>query len=569
MFVTVTAVKPVTPGADNPYADIRLGMAELKVSPAELVLNVELKPQNDSFTPGETAVYDISVTDYQGNPVQANLSLALVDLAVLTLKADNAPTIQDAFYQAQPLYSQTSGGLFISGEGLEAELPVEGGGFGGGGGDVAEEALSRAVGDEEERVRRDFPDTAYWQATLLTDENGQAEVEIPLPDSLTTWRLSSKAVTDNTLVGQSSTDIVVTLPLLIRPVTPRFFTVGDVVQIGAIVNNNTASAIEATVSLAETGLADSPADQIVTVPANGRSLVRWEMTVEDVTEADLTFRVEGGGFRDATKPTFGVGPDNVIPVYRYDAEDIVGSSGVVEEKGRQVEAVLVPPNADLRRGAVDVTLSPSLAAALLDSLNYLEEEWPYESACAHAVADRLLPNAVTARALGELNLGDAGLQSRLDTLIPQQIGRIADLALPGGGWGWCYSGERNDYLTAYVLFALVQARDAGYAIPPRVIGDAARYLDGELTEPKGYTPVSDANRQVFFLYVMHLLDADYSDLYDQYVNEQRDFLSPYAKALLANIYYDLGSNPDNLELLLNDLNDSAILSATGTHWEDA
>ena len=53
-----------------------------------------------------------------------------------------------------------------------------------------------------------------------------------MPDSVTTWRLSSKAVssydaTGETLVGQSSSDVVATLPLLIRPVTPRFFVVGD------------------------------------------------------------------------------------------------------------------------------------------------------------------------------------------------------------------------------------------------------------------------------------------------------------------------------------------------------
>ena len=39
------------------------------------------------------------------------------------------------------------------------------------------------------------------------------------------------------------------LPLIIRPVTPRFFTVGDTLSLGANLNNNTDAAIEATVSL--------------------------------------------------------------------------------------------------------------------------------------------------------------------------------------------------------------------------------------------------------------------------------------------------------------------------------
>ncbi len=567
VHLTLTAVKPVTPGTDYPYADIRVGMVEIKVSIQRLTLNVALNARSAQFVPGETAVYDITVTDYLGRPVQATLSLALVDLAVLTLKPDNAPPIQEAFYSPLPIYSQIGSSLIVSGEGLEPELPVESGGLGGGGGDMATEALSRALGDEEERVRRDFPDTAYWRATIVTDANGRTQVEIPLPDSLTTWRLSSKAVTSDTLVGQNSVDVIVTLPLLLRPITPRFFTVGDVAQIGAIVNNNTNNPIEATVSLAATGLSGDLANKTVSVPANGRTLVRWQVTVEDGTEADLTFRVSGGGFSDATKPPFGIGPNNVIPIYRYDAEDIVGSAGVLEQAGRQVEAVLVPPNADLRRGTVNITLSPSLAAALLDSLTALEFD-VYDTACAHALASHLLPNAVTARALRDLNL-EPKLRDQLDSLIPQQIAQILARQLPDGGWGWCYSSEQDNYLTAYVLFALVQAADAGYSVPQDVF-DNGRFLLGYLVEkqPTRLTAAHEINEQIFYLYTLYLMGSDYPDLYDAYVATRRDLLSPYAKAMLAEIYHGTDYTPANLTILLNDLNDSAIFSATGTHWED-
>lgn len=79
-------------------------------------------------------------------------------------------------------------------------------------------------------------------------------MEIPLPDSLTTWRLSSKAVTNNTLVGQSSVDVQVSKPVLLRPVTPRFFTVGDELTLGATVHNNTGAQIDMRVSLTAEGV---------------------------------------------------------------------------------------------------------------------------------------------------------------------------------------------------------------------------------------------------------------------------------------------------------------------------
>jgi alpha-2-macroglobulin len=522
VFVGVTAVKPVNPDdEERPFADIRTGLIELTVSPEQQALNLTVTPRETELEPGETAVFDLQVTNFAGQPTQAELSLALVDLAVLSLKPDNAPHILEAFYKSQPLYSRTGSGLMVSGEGMPLELPEEFLGGGGGGGDMAAEAaLGRAAGDEDE-VRRDFRDTAYWEAKLFTDSSGQLTVEIPLPDNLTTWRLSSKVVTaEDTLVDQSYADITVSLPLLLRPVTPRFFTVGDVAQIGAIVNNRTEAPVEATVSLTAEGFVESSfADQTITIPANGRELVRWPVTVDDVAYADLTFRVAGGGYSDATKPTFGVGPDNMIPVYRYNAPDNVATSGVMDEAGRRVEAILLPANADDRRGTVDVQLNASLAAAMIEALTALNNEY-YDPQCAPGVIDRLLPNVATARAINELGLDEAALQAELDGLITAGIAQLEQLAKADGGWGWCYSAESDHWLTAYGLLSLVKAEEAGYVVGgggrfgaggASAISNAIGYLQRQLQNPARLDRPEWANRQAFFLYVLAEAGEDVVD----------------------------------------------------------
>lgn len=567
VFVSIVAVQGADSSAGE-FADIRLGITELVVPPQRLTLNVSLTPRDDILAPGETVTYDILVTDYAGQPVQAELSLALVDLAVLTLQEDNAPPIVEAFYPRQPLRSRTGSGLFVTGEGLAVEIPQEqlGRGGGGGGGEVAQAARGL---QEEDDVRRNFPDTAFWQADLTTDENGSATVDIPLPDSVTTWRLSSKAVTTDSLVGQTSVDIVATLPLLVRPVTPRFLTVNDQIQLGAIVNNNTSQSLDVEVTLDADGVSlDGDATQTVTVGANSQQLVRWEVTVDDVSYADLTFRAEGGEYSDATKPTFGEGPNQLIPVYRYDAEDLVGTSGVLEEAGRRVEAILVPPQVDAREGSVEIQLSPSLAAAIVESLEVVNDDIEIESACAHGVVDQFVPNLVTVRALRELGVEDAGLEGQLDDMARRSIERLAALQMGDGGWGWCFADESNDYLTAYVLFGLAKAQEAGYDL-------AAIELDralGRLTieDPQQITGASEANRQAWFLYVRaELQEGDEAQL-DALFEEHRDVLDPYARAYLALAYEVLGAHgSDNQNTLLADLSNSAILSATGAHWEDA
>ncbi len=568
-FVTVTAIKGVD-DSNNPYPEMRLGIAELPVSTEQQALTVTLTPQQDTFGPGETAVYTINVTDYQGNPVQAEVSLALVDLAVLTLKDDNAPNILDAFYAEQPYRSRIGSGLIFSGEGYPIEIPVEQLGLGGGGGgEAADTALARSTSNDDEGVRQDFPDTAFWQASLATDADGQATVEIPLPDNLTTWRLSSKAVTPDTLVGQSSVDIVTTLPLLVRPVTPRFFTMGDQVELGAIVNNNTGTELETAVTLEATGVTlNGPETQTVTVPANGQMLVRWPVTVGNVAGVDLTFRVEGGEYSDASKPTFGDGGD--IPVYRYTGDDVVATAGQLDEVGNRVEAILLPPGVDPAQGEVAITLSPSLAAALVDSIK-LNNDLDYSTLCAYAVTDRLLPNAALLGLAQQLPAADldAADVAESETIVQRSVSQLEELVLADGGWGWCSSVESDPWLTAYALFGLAQARELGYSARASVLENAANYLVAQLVIPSPQVTAYEVNRQAFFLYVLAQLDADIVPDLDRLVEENRSLLDPYARALVASAYADLGIMDDRVDTLLNDLNDSAVVSATGTHWQDA
>ena len=65
-------------------------------------------------------------------------------------------------------------------------------------------------------LRRNFPDTAYWNPSVVTDADGNAKVTLTLPDSLTTWRMTARGLSTDTRVGQSVEDLVSTKPLLVR-----------------------------------------------------------------------------------------------------------------------------------------------------------------------------------------------------------------------------------------------------------------------------------------------------------------------------------------------------------------
>ncbi|MBI3764136.1 MAG: Ig-like domain-containing protein, partial [Chloroflexi bacterium] len=277
VFVSVVIVKGVD--ENNPTPGFRLGLVQLKVSPEQQEIKVSLTPDKAKVGPRDTVTYGVKATDYKGNPVKAEFSLGLADLAALSLAPPNAGPILDAFYGTRALSIRTALGLTLSVDRLNVLAAQAKGGGGGGGAEFFE-------------VRQKFLDTAFWSSSVVTDDKGQASVSITLPDNLTTWRLDARGITANSLVGQNTVDIVATKDLLIRPTTPRFFVVGDQVELGAVVNNNTANAIDAQVGLTAKGVTVAgDAAQTINVPAKGRANVTWRVTALDAPAADLTFSV--------------------------------------------------------------------------------------------------------------------------------------------------------------------------------------------------------------------------------------------------------------------------------------
>ena len=44
-------------------------------------------------------------------------------------------------------------------------------------------------------VRKEFPDAIYWIGDIVTDDKGEARVQVTYPDALTTWRLTARGIT--------------------------------------------------------------------------------------------------------------------------------------------------------------------------------------------------------------------------------------------------------------------------------------------------------------------------------------------------------------------------------------
>ncbi len=572
-----------------PVAETKVGYVELAVSRAPKILRIDLTPSDPLPQPGESIAYDVLVTDDNGLPVRASLAFDLVDKAVLTLMPRSPDAIVDAFYGRRGLGVDTASGLTISInrlvveqlEEVEADLPAT---FDtedttGATAPMAAQRLGleeTAEGADDDagqlppgiELREDFQDTAYWSAHVTTDENGRATVPIDLPDNLTTWVARGVGVTVETRVGETTSDLLVTKPLLVRPVTPRFFVVGDRVRLAANVSNQTTEDRDVEVTVGQTGLdLESARAQSVLIPGGGEATVVWWARVLDVPAVDLAFSAVSGELSDAARPRLTTGPDGTLLVYRYTAPETVGTAGQLSDAGSRTEIVALPPNVEAERSRLLVRLETSLAAAMQEGLSYLEH---FEYECTEQVVSRFLPNVLTFRAIDRLGIENPELEERLPALVAEGLEKLYTRQNGDGGWGWWALDESSPYLTAYVAFALTHAENAGYVVRRDVLDRGLDFLERSLVSASGLTSSVVANRQAWILYVLAEAGRDRAaskhagDLYDD-----RAKLSHYARAFLAMALDVLGSPSGWIDVLVSDLYDDAIVSATGVHWEEA
>jgi uncharacterized protein YfaS (alpha-2-macroglobulin family) len=561
IYISVLIVKGID--ETNPRPNFKVGMARLQVSTGEQSLKVTLQADQPKAAPRQAVQYTVQTATQDGKPVQAEVSMSLSDLAALSLKDSTTPSLMDFFYAPRSLSVLTGVAITQSIEDFNAnivtQLPPNGQGQGSGGGKGS--GYSGVI-----EVRQDFPDTAFWQASVRTGPDGKATVRVTLPDNLTTWRMDARAVTADTRVGQATLDLVSTRPLLVRPQTPRFFVVGDQVTLGAAVHNNTAQDLEVTVSLDASGVVlQSEAVQKVTISAKRQAYVTWQAAVPPESQrADLVFSAEGGNLKDASKPTLATLDNGGIPVYRFETPETVGTSGTLSDNGARVEAISLPASMKVQKGELNIELASSLAAGMTDGLTYLEH-YPYE--CTEQTVSRFLPNVRLAQALRAAGIHDNALEANLKTQVNLALQKLDARQNPDGGWGW-WDGMQSDLLTsAYATLGLAETRGAGFDVNDASIGRAVEFLRNNLQNFGDLPAAQDLNRQAFVLYVLARAGSpEVSRTVQLYEHHQA--MAFYARGFLLQTLHRIDPQDARLKTLISDLNNAALLSAAGTHWEE-
>jgi uncharacterized protein YfaS (alpha-2-macroglobulin family) len=545
---------PLWAQENRPEPQLQTASTELLVPMDDRRLTVTLTADRDAYSPGDEATFHLQVTDAQGQPKEAEVSLSVVDEAIYALAEDTSADLFDAFYGKRP-------NLVWTFDSMSPLRWLYGEGFGGMGGD------GNGLGGAP---RRDFLDTALWAPALTTDEDGEAAITIELPDNLTEWRVVARAITTDTLVGEASTQVLVSQDIVIQPVVPRFLVQGDALSLAAVVRNFTSEPVSATVQLEVSGLVlDGDSRQVVHVPADGSATASWpvaaDLALADMGDASAAAEIAISA--TASRGTRLAGRDAIalsLPVVPLAVPEVTTWAGELTPLSpTNTMTLTLPSDVVTATSHLEIRLSRSLTAGLLDGLEYLID-YPY--GCVEQTMSRVLPNAVVSQAFSELGTRSELLETDLPPMVSQGLQRLYAFQHEDGGWGWWYDDATDAHQTAYVLFGLAMTERAGFEVDEGVLALGAEALRTML-------PEADPPTQAHGAYSLVMAGQAVTVTLNLTEALQLDLFSQAALAVALDSGDELLPGPDSPEAmvaaLLESLREAAVQNGTMVHWEEA
>ncbi|MBN2431027.1 MAG: hypothetical protein JXQ27_06105 [Acidobacteria bacterium] len=425
----------------------------ITVKPRDNRLDVRLE-HPEKCQPGATITMTVRLASPEGQPLDGEVTLWLVDRAVLALgkekPLDPVPSFIDpvqSMLRFRETRNQVVGNLSVDeiagGDGAEAE---EAGLFG------------------RVTVRRQFESVPYYNPAV-TVTGGVAEVTIKLPDNLTEFAVRAVATNGRGRFGAAKSMLAVRLPLIVQSALPRFVRPGDTFLAGGI-----GRVVEGE---GGPGCAELQVEGLTVTGDRSRSLT-W---VKDQPERIF--------FPLSVPAEAATGDDNRVVVRLAVERQSDGASDafevtlpVQEDKRRRhletfvtlapaEEARFPAPREEPRPGTVQqsalVTGQPALLR-MLAALDYLAR---YEHGCTEQRVSQMFP---------ELALKDIfdriGRPQRLEASRRQMEETFAYLEKTqhDSGLFSAWPGS-NTYvsLTAYVVEFLLEAEAQGYRFKPELL----------------------------------------------------------------------------------------------------
>jgi alpha-2-macroglobulin len=451
----------------------------LNVNPVDNRVEVKLEHPARSL-PGQKISVTVRLSDPHGKPLSGEVTLWLVDQAVLALgKEQRLDPLPDFITPVVSRLAVRDTRNLAFGQLAFAELP------GGDRGTRDRGLLARMT------VRKNFKTVPYYNPAIEVGPDGTVTVTVELPDNLTNFMLRAKAASGPDRFGIGTSQIAVRLPVIVQPALPRFVRPGDTFTAAAIGRVVEGEGGPGKVEFQAQGVElKEPATRELTWVANRPERLDFGVSVPNpplddqgaLSYQEVLFRVGVERTSDGARDGFEVKlpiRDDRAPVKLRQLADL--------EAGKPLAIPALPEEA--RPGSVRRTVLLSDQPALVRMAAGLDFLLTYPYGC----TEQRVSCARAELALRKFRaiLQQHGSDEELDRAVRQTLEWIPSV-VDGAGLAAYWPGSTGYVsLTAWVVQFLVEAKDAGYQVDPKLLdtlteslakalrSDYSRFIDGE------------------------------------------------------------------------------------------
>ena len=398
-----------------------------------------------SYPIRSTAKVTVQVNLPNGKPAAgAEVAFAAVDEALLELQPNTSWDLLTAMLQRRSYGVETA----------TAQMQVIGKRH------YGRKAVPAGGGGGKSPTRELFDTLLLWKPAVVLDANGRAQIDVPINDALTSFRLVAVADSGDALFGTGSTNIRSTQDLQLISGLPPLVREGDNFNAMVTVRNTTTRAMQVDVAGKVTGLAVEMPAQKLAIPAGEVRELVWQVAVPADAQQlawEINAQEQGGqSVKDSIKITQRVVP--AVPV-------TVQQASLFQLDKPFSLAVVQPADSLPGRGGIAIALAPSLTGTT-EGLRRFFVDYPYS--CLEQKASRAI------------GLRDDAQWQRIVGELPTYLDAdgLAHYYPPSEA----NAGRGSDTLTAYILAA---THEANFSLPEqsrdRMLTGLAAFVEGKIT----------------------------------------------------------------------------------------
>lgn len=403
--------------------------------------------------------------------------------------------------------------------------------------------------DNNKEIRKDFRTTIYWNHTIVTDENGKANLSFYNNDAVSAFRITAEGFSRTGLLGRSEDVYYTELPLSMDVKLPETLGFEDTLKLPVRIKNETSTTLSGTLSLTlppELMVNESTRQTVSIDPQSSKTL--WFTINSKGIEGQfpISLKLAAGDYIDEMKHIIQVKPIGFPMRLSFSSKEL----------DKTIRFTI--RDAELNSVKSELTAFPDVLSDLFTGAESILRE-PY--GCFEQVSSSTFPNILALQFLNQSGLVNPAIEKRALTFIKNGYTKLVAYEIKGGGFEWFGHPPAHEGLTAFGLLQFYEMKKVFTGVDEAMLNRTREWLLNKKTGKGGFKQsagkygFSAASGDVTNAYITYALSETGSkDIlleYEHVLAEVTKSKDMYRMALVASAAFNLGRLNDYTNLVNN------------------